>query len=251
MKILAPLTCMQCLQKDGLPNFSSFYHAEINDDFRYKFTCSKGHHNTFIDQSHRYETLFQIGATAIIDGYYRESISSFTASLERFYEFFITIKLMYDGVQYDDFVSAWSKISSQSERQLGAFIFLYIQHFKKTPTLINPKQIELRNNVIHKGKIPTKTDAIKYGQAVLDLISEYLSEINIEFNEQINNLIFIQIKNRNIDKVHSATMATNTILSNVNTTKNSISLEKELVELKKWRDILSNFPEQLNSSNGN
>ncbi|STY63173.1 hypothetical protein M3704_04920 [Mannheimia haemolytica] len=248
MKIIAPLTCMKCIQENGMQDLSFFHYAEINNDFRYTFTCPRGHKNTFIDPSHRYETLFQIGATAIIDGYYREAISSFTASLERFYEFFINIKLMKDGINQEVIESIWDKVKSQSERQLGAFIFLYTQHFKEKPNLISNRLIELRNNVTHKGKIPTKNEAIEYGQAILDLITIYLKHILPSFEIQIRKLTFNQLKERNIENVHTATIGPNTILSRINSQDN-LSLEKELISLQKWEEVLSNLPQNLNSSN--
>lgn len=53
--------------------------------------CSHGHKTTTIVQNPKYEILFDIGANAIVDGYYREAVSSFTSSLERFYEYSIKI----------------------------------------------------------------------------------------------------------------------------------------------------------------
>jgi hypothetical protein len=38
--------------------------------------------------------LFDIGANAVVDGYYREAITSFSASLERFYEYFLGALLL-------------------------------------------------------------------------------------------------------------------------------------------------------------
>lgn len=248
MKVIAPLTCMKCLQENGMPDLSFFHYAEINNDFRYTFTCPRGHQNTFIDQSHRYETLFQIGATAIIDGYYREAISSFTASLERFYEFFINIKLMKDGINQETISFIWDKVKSQSERQLGAFIFLYAQHFNEKPNLISNRLIELRNNVIHKGKIPTKDEAIEYGQAILDLIDTYLKYILPSFDLQIRELTFSQLRERNVEKAHSTTIGPATILSRINS-QNNLSLEKELIKLQKWEEMLFNLPNNLSNSN--
>ncbi len=239
MKIIAPLTCMKCLQENGVPDLSFSHYAEVNNDFRYTFTCPRGHENTVIDQSHRYEILFQIGATAIIDGYYREAISSFTASLERFYEFFINIKLMKDGINQEIINSIWDKVKSQSERQFGAFIFLYTQHFNEKPNLISNRLIELRNNVTHKGKIPTKSEAIEYGQAILDLITTYLKYILPSLREQVTELTINQLKERNIEKEHITTMAQSTILSCLNSREN-LSLEKELIQLQKIKEILFN-----------
>jgi hypothetical protein len=39
------------------------------------------------------------------------------------------------------------------------------------PDLLSTNMVELRNKVIHNGKIPTYKECIKFGQAVIDLIS--------------------------------------------------------------------------------
>ena len=90
MRLLIP--CMQCFQELGAqmghPN-DECARVEICDDGKYEVTCTRGHKETVILQQQKFEILFEIGAHAIIDGYYREAVSSFAASLERFYEFSI------------------------------------------------------------------------------------------------------------------------------------------------------------------
>lgn len=66
-----------------------FTAVEVRDENHYALTCPKGHRNVVVLQQQKFEVLFEIGAHAIEDGYYREAVSSFTASLERFYEFFV------------------------------------------------------------------------------------------------------------------------------------------------------------------
>src|SRR5690606_34252006 len=117
---------------------------------------------------------FDIGAYAIVDGYYREAVSSFTSSLERVYEFFIKVICSSRGIDWNIIQKTWSLVSSQSERQLGAFIFIYLQEMGEKPALLHPDHIKFRNQVIHKGQIPTKQEALEYGQAILDLIRPLL-----------------------------------------------------------------------------
>src|SRR5450759_1525283 len=114
---------MKCLQEFGRPS-SEFSQIEFRDDGRYELKCSFGHETTTVLQQQKFEILFEIGAHAILDGYYREAVSSFTSSLERFYEFAIRVFLEKSSKSDDLFQSCWSKVSSQSERQLGAFVFL-------------------------------------------------------------------------------------------------------------------------------
>ncbi|MGL5998259.1 MAG: hypothetical protein ACRC1I_17390 [Pseudomonas proteolytica] len=81
------LSCVQCLQENGRPGGAS--HIEVRDDGCYMATCLSGHRTVTVLQQHKFGVLFEIGAHAILDGYYREAVSSFTSSLERFYEYTI------------------------------------------------------------------------------------------------------------------------------------------------------------------
>lgn len=151
MKLL--LSCMKCLQESGQPDMD-FHHVEIRDDGRYELTCAKGHQTVSILQQQKFEILFEIGLHAILNGYYREAVSSFTSSLERFYEF--AVRAIHDKMTGSDelYQQCWAKVSNQSERQLGAFILLWASHFGELPELLSDDWVSVRNQVIHKGKIP-------------------------------------------------------------------------------------------------
>jgi hypothetical protein len=69
-----------CMQENGKAEEIST--VEFTDDGLYEATCPKGHKSITILQQRKFEILFDIGIYAINDGYYREAISSFTASLE-------------------------------------------------------------------------------------------------------------------------------------------------------------------------
>ena len=180
MRLFHLFHCVHCFPNKNDSLGKERYYAEIiNDQFVSSFTCSEGHENIIIIASHRYEILYLIGCRALIDGYYREAISSFSASLERIYEVFIKAKLISEGMSKDEIEqTAWKHVSSQSERQLGAFLFLFTQHFKTQPELLSNDLVKLRNKVIHKGKIPTKDEAIEYGQKILELFTGYLKKLN-------------------------------------------------------------------------
>lgn len=89
------MACMQCVHEvSGSIDPSAGLHLypqyiEINDSGVYTTTCRNGHTNSAISQQHKHETLFELATFAILDGYYREAVMSFAASLERFYEFVI------------------------------------------------------------------------------------------------------------------------------------------------------------------
>jgi hypothetical protein len=107
-------------------------------------------------QQQRFELLFDMGACALLDGYHREAVSSFTSSLERFYEFFIRASFLQIGHTLDEVEAVWKPIAKHSERQLGAYVAIYMRECGAAPALLSSKNIEFRNNVIHRGKIPDR-----------------------------------------------------------------------------------------------
>lgn len=181
-----PINCLQCQNSQILAEVE----FEFIDDGRYEFTCSKGHVSTTLLQQQKFEILFEIGAYAINDGYYREAISSFTSALERFYEFFIKVICVSKGNDWPEIVNTWKAIASQSERQLGAFILLYHLEHGKKPSLLSRSKNEFRNSVIHKGKIPTKQEAINYGQSVLDLVRPIIEDLRKSHSGSIQKTTF-------------------------------------------------------------
>ncbi|MCK4830988.1 hypothetical protein KA005_85550, partial [bacterium] len=123
---------MACFQELGKPT-NELATLEFRDDGRYEICCSRGHKSVTVLQQQKFEVLFDIGANAIIDGYYREAISSFTSSLERFYEFCIKVFCEKRKISEDVYTNTWKQMSNQSERQLGAFLFLWANEFGETP----------------------------------------------------------------------------------------------------------------------
>ncbi|EKK02627.1 hypothetical protein RBSH_02059 [Rhodopirellula baltica SH28] len=121
--------------------------------------------------------LFEIGTNALYDGYYREAIGSFTASYERFLEFFIRIVYDATGDNEETFDKTWKNVSQQSERQLGAYVFAFYSLYNVPPDLLPRKMVEFRNAVIHKGKIPTRGEAIQFGESVINIVLPVLRNL--------------------------------------------------------------------------
>lgn len=149
-----------------------------NDKGIYKVCCPKGHEFNIDIALHHFQQLFENALDALFDKYHIESISSFTSSYERFLEFFIRVVLISRGVKQDEFTKTWKLVSRQSERQIGAFVLLYLQEFGKEPKLLSNKNVELRNKVIHKGYFPTKDECVKYGDNVLSFIRGVLNDLS-------------------------------------------------------------------------
>jgi len=210
---------------------------EVRDDGRYATECVEGHAVITILQELKFEVLFEIGAYAITDGYYREAVSSFTSALERFYEFVIRVVLHGSGLSDDLVANLWKPISRQSERQLGAFIAVYASAFQTSPALLANKQIEFRNAVIHQGQIPTRAEAVAYGQAILELIRPSLRTLKSRFYNSVQKIQSDHLKAcRGNSGQPVSSLYVGTIISLVNETPghDERPLEQCLAELLKW-----------------
>jgi hypothetical protein len=147
-----------------------------------------------------------LGANAILDGYYREAVSSFASSMERFYEF--AIRVLFEkssGASKELFENSWRKVSSRSEQQLGAFIFLWTYCLGETPKLLSDTKVKFktedeygevknnditkfRNNVIHNGIIPTREEALKYGNAVIEVVRQLEEQLVERFSNEVSKV---------------------------------------------------------------
>ena len=213
--------------------------VEIRNDGRYEVICSKGHKSVTILQQQKFEVLFDIGAYAIVDGYYREAVSSFTSSLERFYEFVIMAVLFDKGISEEDFKKAWKLVERQSPRQIGAFIFIYLTEFGMSPTLLSRDNVDFRDEVIHQGRIPIRQEALNYGQAVLDVVRPILKQVKKKYPNGVQKTVFQHLKDCRSsadDTCPVSTMTIRTILSLAVAEPgyDERSLEESLTDLRRW-----------------
>lgn len=233
-----PVTCAQCMQQD-IANMRISATVEFKDDGRYQIICPKGHSSITLLQQQKFEILFDIGAYAIVDGYYREAVSSFTSALERFYEFFIKVVCISKNIDWSKMQEAWKEVSNQSERQLGAFIFLHLQETGGKPTLLSNNKIKFRNDVIHKGKIPNKEEATEYGQEVLGVVRPLLKMLKKDYSDAVGAATFQHLsstRGSSDNAVAVSTMCISTILSlsNGEPTHDERSLEVAISQLRRW-----------------
>jgi hypothetical protein len=193
--MLLDLICFDCIMEQvgkGVPNevagepiMTPF--EEVNNTGIYEVKCSNGHKSKTIIDNIDFEILFEYGINAIADGYYREAVSSITSSMERYFEFFIKVTLRASKIEFTTIDKVWKNISSQSERQLGAYIMLYTQTFGEEPLLLSSnKEVPFRNSVIHKGYIPTRSEATDFGNSVMQIIETSLIKLKNKFPEVIN-----------------------------------------------------------------
>ncbi|MBD3342451.1 MAG: hypothetical protein GF353_25350 [Candidatus Lokiarchaeota archaeon] len=234
-----PIFCVQCAT-DKKQKTNQMTMVDIRDDGLYQTVCENNHVNIVALQQQKFEILFDIGAYAILDGYYREAVSSFTTCIERFYEYYIKVISLKHEISEEVFLKSWKIVSKQSERQLGAFIYLFTIEKKCAPTLLSNSNIEFRNAVIHKGKIPEEKDAIKYGNDVLKIVRPILYDLKMNYTKYVDKTIiqYLEaIKQKTPDKKNPNVMFISTVLSIAKREAHwdKMSLENFLVEMQKNR----------------
>lgn len=154
----------------------SLHEVEVRDDSVYAVDCYKHGKANVILYTQRFEILFQIGLNAILDGYYRDAVGSFSSSFEKFQEYYLTALATINGLD-GKLEEVWKHMAGRAERQLGAYAATYFFFNEELPPLLSQSQIEFRNRVIHQGKIPSQQEATKFGNGIFSVIRPVLAEL--------------------------------------------------------------------------
>lgn len=173
-----PQNCFECFATDATKYISrpNLDHTKINEDGIFKYICYQGHTSYTVLQNPKFEILIEMALENLLDDNYRESIFNFAAALQRFFEFISEIIIAENKISEENYKLAWKNLKNSSERQLGGFILLFLFRFKE-PFLVSNTMVTLRNQVIHKGKIPNELEAKEYGDYVLTTIYEIQKKV--------------------------------------------------------------------------
>lgn len=164
-------SCLQCVDWAAAdPASPPSFPAELSDEGFLNSVCERGHRTVVVVQSFRFELLFDFGILALQDGYFREAVTSFNAAVERSYEFFLRDLAARNPSLAGPFADTWKQMSAQSERQFGAFTVMFLIHTGTAWTPLPKKFVELRNDCVHKGYLPTGDEAMAFGVSALQAI---------------------------------------------------------------------------------
>ncbi len=242
---------MQCFQEFGKPT-DELMSVELRDDGLYSATCERGHMTVTAIQEQKYEVLFDVAAMALLDGYPREAIVSMAAALERFYEFYVFVLAIKHDVDTKTFATVWKQVDNQSERQLGAYLFVSLLDNPKVlpksidealPSLLGVSKGQtktwrsFRNAVVHKGYMPSTTECVAYGDIVYRHILELTNELKATCAESLQKATFTHLARAHSAGQPVSTMSIPTLLSLVRGGRPS-SLPEALEELDKYRKWL-------------
>lgn len=177
--------CGKCSERQPTQPFT----VEVREGGIYSVTCPNQHNQVVRLQHRSFEILFELGALAFLDGYYREAVLDFAAALERFLEFCVRFLCFKHGLSEEQVSNTWKGVARQSERQLGAFLFLYALDQQTSVKYVSGQASEFRNNVVHRGYVPSDSEALEYGDEVLNYIRPILYDLKTRQNELMMRFI--------------------------------------------------------------
>lgn len=178
-----------------------FLPGEMHDTGAVFLTCPEGHRSAVLQNHRKHEILFESGAAALLDEYANEAVSSFAAALERLYEFFIRVVCRKRGISQEMFDTTWKLVARQSERQFGAFCFLYALEAGSTFSL-DPRVPEFRNRVLHQGYIPPIKEVYDFAEIIFLTIRNVMAKLQETAGDSIHKekLSEMHRQNRRIPK---------------------------------------------------
>ena len=181
--------CNECKSYNKV--YTNFY-----EDFVAKGKCSCGAEIIIVLQNPKYEFLFESAVNALIEGYTIEAATTLSSAYERFFEFCIRVFCRKCNIDQEGLKSTFKEVSHQSERQLGAFLFLYLLVFTQSYK-INHKIAEFRNKTVHKGYIPTPEQVYDYGNLIYKEVYNISKELRNWCHKEIHAEIDENIQSRN------------------------------------------------------
>ena len=227
MKVI--LSCFEC-SKNRIDD-DRFYPVNFQEVGVYHFTCDNGHENHMCLQEMKFEILSEMGINALADGYYREAIVAFASCLERYHEFYIRCICLHHDISSDQLKKAWKGLSRQSERQLGAYIFLYLCENNKPPVLLPNSMIKLRNDVVHNGKIPTEEEGIEFGRTVYSIVGPELKALKQGYDSEVNEIVTNHITANRKSISH---ISKNVSFSSMRTLINIATSDNDQLDFNDW-----------------
>lgn len=210
--------CFEC--SDLKPDNFVYSMGEVESDLVALCTCPFGH-KTVVRITHNLcDVLYSSAVYAFTQDCLSESVMSFAAALERAYEMFTKVTLYSEGLKYDQIDEFWKELSSQSERQYGAFCTQYLKTIKE-PWKIDSKMIQFRNKVVHKGHIASTNEVTKYANYITNELYKILKNLHENYQNESTEYYFhetakTKVKVKELRIKHNAKLGGSSIISLLN-----------------------------------
>jgi len=192
--------------------------VDFREDGIYEAVWPEGHKTITISQTEHCEMLIELAVHAYMERDFRGVISSGASGVDAYLNFHVAILLLSAGKTPEEVASLIKLIDQQENRRWGAFWALELQFGRSVLATMPQKQIDLRNAVVHKGKIPTPGQALEYVKAVCAFVAPLDKRLHAENYTAIKQRFFA--KTKSVPSVHptigNAVMWTRTVISHIN-----------------------------------
>lgn len=136
----------------------------------YSLRCSAGHEVLVQLGNPKHEILFQMAAYSLLDGNYRDAVSTFGSSLEEFWEFCFQAISASLGVRPLPVPRVRGAHKARFEKS-------WLDVMQTEPPVLASEEYEIRNRVMHEGYVPTEEEALDFGNKVLVLVSRAMQTL--------------------------------------------------------------------------
>lgn len=158
-----------------------------NLDSQVKMKCNNGHEFTALLQVPKFAFMFENGLTAFNNGFYIEAFSCFYSAIELFrIDFSLAYFHSYEGKSVNELKNLFNKLK-RSEQYKGVYEITYGLYYEKSryKDRVNTEKIannlvNLRNEVVHSGHIPSKEEAENLGYSIYKSIITTYQTFNIK-----------------------------------------------------------------------
>lgn len=161
--------------------------GEVDADLIAVCVCPYGHKTIVKLSTHLCDTLYSSAVYAFSRDCLSESVMSFAAALERSFEMFTKITLHKEGITFNEIDNFWKELSSQSERQYGAFCSQFLKVLNK-PWKADQRMTEFRNKVVHKGYIASTEEVTNYAKYITETLYKILRHLHKHFEQECRDL---------------------------------------------------------------
>jgi hypothetical protein len=199
---------MECQRELGHPSFEPIF-ADYYEGGKATITCSRGHESVLMVQSQKFEVLLESGVAAYLDSHTIEASLSFSIALERFFEFCIRVFCKSEKVDAQEFDKSFKQMSHQSERQIGAFLSLFLLKIGRSYK-INEDIVQFRNKIVHKGYIPSSDEVDIFASKVYKEIYDIILLLRERYSNEMQNVIMDDLSLRAKDIPAGIPVATST-----------------------------------------
>lgn len=208
----------------------------INENRLIEMRCTNNHSYRIWVQSHLSELLFDRACLFLINGYYREAVFNFYASLERFREFFVKFFLLKKNIADDQIKYFLKEISGNSENQYGAYLHAFTSENLQEIGVNEKNTIRAgRNPVIHKGHFSNEEECKKYGDNIFKLIKHDYSYLkkDPDFIKIIHQEMLFENQNIKHDIENMTIMSPGFQLVHLEEVTFEVTLSRILLETKR------------------